>query len=143
MNTLDSKHERISLRVTTGEKNQLKRMADLAGKPLAEYVRDVAFSTPLSATDKKIVEDLQHLSEKMIQQEADIRYLKKSVYVMIKLLLPIASEQIILRTLLPISPEEKSQEKIQEKAQEKIMSFFKKCVNEAEEKFEIDKKNKE
>ncbi len=47
---MQKNHEMLTIRITSNQKNQLKRMADLAQKSVSDYVRDSALSIKSDST---------------------------------------------------------------------------------------------
>ncbi len=98
-------HEMLTVRVAPEQKKQLKRLADLAGKSVSDYVREAALKLTF---DTAKIEFYQWIN-------ADLLHLKKFQYIVTRLLLVVGSESL--------------------KSDEKIMNYFRECQRDADEKF--------
>jgi len=97
--------EKVSIRVNTAQKNQLKRLAGLASKSLSSYIRD----TVLAATSLDNAKMDFYLSI-----NNNLTHLMKSQLVMTQLMLLIGAEQL--------------------HDQDQIMTFYRERVADAEKR---------
>lgn len=95
----------MKIYLSTGQKNQIKRMADLSNKSISEYVRDAALSLTL---DSAKTEFYQSINENFLE-------LKRSNYVLTRMILLLGTEVM--------------------KDEDSVIQFYKEIVAEAENRF--------
>ena len=80
---IQSKTEKVQLWATPAEKNQLQRLAELNHKTLSQYILDATLSMTLDTAKVEFYTSIN----------SDLKYLKRTAYVISKLELLIAAEQ--------------------------------------------------
>lgn len=95
----------MKIYLSTSQKNQIKRMADLSNKSMSEYVRDSALSLTL---DSAKAEFYQTINENLLE-------LQRSNYVLTRMILLLGTEVM--------------------KDEDSVIQFFKEIVSEAENRF--------
>lgn len=98
-------NDNINIRVSEGQKNQLKRLADLSNKTLSNYIRDAALASTL---DSAKTEFYQSINENFLE-------LKRSNYVLTRMVLLLGAEVT--------------------KDEDSVIQFYKEIAAEAEKRF--------
>jgi len=105
MPTKKMKEEEIRVYLTSNQKNQLKRLANISNQSLSKYVLNAAIATNLDSAKMDFYTTVN----------TNLLHLMRSQLVMTQLMLLIGSEQL--------------------KSQDKIMGYYKDCVKDAEKRF--------
>lgn len=105
LNTTISKTERIHIRVTSEQRKQLKRTAELSQKSLSEYLISAGLATNLDSAKTDFYHGIN----------SELKAIKKSQYAITKLLLLVGSNQL--------------------NSEDKIQQFYEEAVDEFENEF--------